>query len=279
MRKLIMFLIFALTATCIYADQLSKESEITITDLKGVNLISLDFVNGSCEIVGKKTGRVEIKAKIKVSGKNEATVEEALKNAELTVKKSGDSLDISLNYDKLRKYTGQCGGFWDFFSTVNNKVNISVNLKIIVPSHFSLELDGVNFDLSVKNLNKIDVSTVNGNVVAENIKKADCESVNGNIKIYNVIYKVNCEVVNGNLTVNTNSEELTDIVLESINGNADIIVPEKAVAKIETSSLTSKTVLKRGEDIVRGKNLSWQGKGDCDINVETINGTINIVLK
>ncbi len=279
MKKFLLFLALFAFGGLLHAEGLSKTVTLTVDDLKGVSSISMDFVNGSGEIVGKKTNKVEIYAVIKISGKDETTLEEALRNAQITVKKSKDSLLISLNYDKLKKYTGDCGGFWDFFASVSKRVNISVKLKAVIPQGFSLDLNGVNFDLTVKNLNKIDVSTVNGNIEAEKVNKAECESVNGNITVKGVVYKVNCEVVNGNLTVNTDSLKMTDIDLESVNGNAHIVIPEKAVHKIDTSSLTSKTVLKRGDETVKGKNLSWKGKGSCDISVETINGAINITLK
>ena len=268
--------LFLLFGVLVFSETLKKEVNVKYSDLSSVNSVSFEFVNGKAEIKGDNVKSIVIKGFLTVRGKDQSICEDVLKNANIEIKKHGDELEISLNYDELKDKLGNNNSFFGFFCSWRKRVEIQVDLSIIVPSSLSIQFSGVNFDLAISDVKDAEVSNVNGNARIINADKVKCESVNGNVYIKDVKIKAGCEVVNGNFNIETNSNKLSSISFESVNGNAEIKLPLKVIGNISTESLTSKTVLNiKGKKIVK-KNLEWKGDGNCDIDIETINGRIVI---
>ena len=275
MKKFVPVL-FLLFGFLVFSETLKKEINVKYSDLSSVNSVSFEFVNGKAEIYGANVNSVIVRGFLTVNGKDQSLCEDVLKNANIKFKKHGDELEVSLNYDELKEKLGNNNSFFGFFCSWGKQTEIQVDLKITIPQNLDVDFSGVNFDLSISNVSNANLSNVNGNVKVLNANKVKCESVNGNISLKNILIKANCEVVNGNFTIETNSTKLSSISFESVNGNAEIKLPLKTIGSISTESLTSKTVFNiKGKKTIK-KNLEWKGEGNCDINVETINGRIVI---
>ena len=275
MKKFLILFSF-LFVGMVFANTLTKNLSYSLSDASRFDTLSVEFINGKGVVKGTKENSVKVKVKVNIKSDDDSACQEVYDKLKLNVKTSGDEIDLSLNYDDLKKYLNSEISFFNLFCSHRKKVEMSVDVEIFIPSRFSIEFSGVNFDIKAEELKKVKISSVNGAIGAKNIGKVECESVNGNIVLKDIIYKVECEVVNGNLTLETNSEKLSSVSFESVNGNTKIRVPFNVIGDVETDSLTSKaTLVLKGKKIV-GKNLEWQGDGNCDIDVETVNGKIFI---
>ncbi|BBB33151.1 hypothetical protein TTHT_1672 [Thermotomaculum hydrothermale] len=275
MKKIFLTFLF-LVGLSIHAEALQKDVNLKINDISSIRTVSFEFVNGKANIEGANIHSIEIKGTVKVKGKDQSVGEEILKKVNFKIKKHGDELEISLNYDELKKELSRGDGFLGLFCSWGRQPEISVNLDIKLPESLDVDFSGVNFDLEVLNVRNVEVENVNGDVKVENSRKVKCESVNGNVVFKNIEVKASCEVVNGNFSLDTKSSKISSISFESVNGNASIKLPLKTIGSISTESLTSKTTLiLKGKKTVK-KNLEWKGDGDCDIEVQTINGRITI---
>ena len=275
MKKLL-FALFLFWGVVVYSNTLQKEISYKLKDASKITTVSFEFINGKARVKGAKVNSIIVKGTITVRGKEQSISEEILKNAELKVKSKGDKLEISLNYEDLKDKMEDNSGFMGFFCSWGKQSVVYVDLDITVPQRLKFDFSGVNFDLELSNIRNADLSNVNGNVYVVKANKVKCESVNGNITLRDIVFKADCEVVNGNLTFETKSSKISSISFESVNGNADIKLPASVIGTISTESLTSKTsLIVKGKRTVK-KNLEWEGEGNCDIDVETINGRIVI---
>ncbi len=275
MKKLL-FALFLFWGVVVYSNTLQKEISYKLKDASKITTVSFEFINGKARVKGAKVNSIIVKGTITVRGKEQSICEDILKNAQLKVKSHGDELEISLNYEELKNKFDNNSGFLGFFCSWGKQSEVHVDLDVVLPERLNIDFSGVNFDLELSNIRNADLSNVNGNVYVVKANKVKCESVNGNITLRDIVFKADCEVVNGNLTFETKSSKISSISFESVNGNADIKLPASVIGTISTESLTSKTsLIVKGKRTVK-KNLEWEGEGNCDIDVETINGRIVI---
>ncbi len=268
------FFLLCFFALMLHAENLSKNVKLDLK-VNSLKKVEFEFVNGNMDIIGTKTDRLKVTGKVSVEGKDQASVQEVLNKVKLTHSFDGDSLSISLNYDDLKDYLGN-SGFFNFFCSGKKRVRLAVNLKVELPERMRVHFSGVNFDVEIKNLKSADVEDVNGDINISNLDRVKCENVNGNVVLRNIRKKVSCDIVNGNLEFSGNSLEMVSISVNSVNGNCTIKLPFKAIGNVETSSITSKSILVYKGKKIKGRNIEFQGDGNCDIEIDTINGRVYI---
>ena len=272
--KRFLFLLAFFLAFLSYAENLSKDVSLDLK-VNSLKKIEFDFVNGRIEILGKKSNSLKVRGKIEVKGKDQASVQKVLNNVKLTHSVKGDSISISLNYNDLKDYLGN-SGFFNFFCSGKKRVHISVDLKVEIPERMMVDFSGVNIDVKINNVKKADVENVNGDIEITNVERVDCENVNGNLLLKDIKKKISCDIVNGNLEFTSNSLDLISISVDSVNGNCSIKLPFKAIGNVETSSITSKSVFVYKGKKLKGRSIEFDGNGNCDIEVDTVNGKIYI---
>ncbi len=273
MKRLLLLLVLVFSFVS-NAETLTRNVDLSVK-ADSLKKIEFDFVNGKIEILGKKTNKLRITGKIEVKGKDQPSVQKVLNNVKLTHSVEGDTVSVSLNYDDLKDYLGN-SGFFNFFCSGKKRVHISVDLKVELPERMIVHFSGVNIDVKISNVKNADVENVNGDINITGVERVDCENVNGNLLLKDIKKKVSCDIVNGNLEFTSNSLDLVSISVDSVNGNCTIKLPFKAIGNVETSSITSKSVFVYNGKKLKGRSIEFNGDGNCDIEVDTVNGRIYI---
>ncbi|MGI9271476.1 MAG: DUF4097 family beta strand repeat-containing protein [Woeseiaceae bacterium] len=151
-----------------------------------------------------------------------------------------------------------------------------------------IEAESVSGDVSITGdggEGSIEAATVSGDVTVKNLSgSVEAESVSGDVEIIGGVFDdAYFESVNGDLTFHANLTSNGDLSLESVNGTVDIEFTEAVSARfdIETFNGSIRNCFgpkpERTSKYSPGLELSFTvGDGDARVEVETLNGSVNI---
>lgn len=208
---------------------------------------SLSNINGDAVIRGVRGNQVTVTATLS------APTEADLDALDISVDKSTRRLSVETDYSKKRGRWGNSG---------------SVSYEVEVPRNIRLdELELVNGSLQLENLSgDIEASLVNGSL--------DARGLGGSVEL---------ETVNGRLEVMFDSvDDNQRIELESVNGSIELILPSDVGARIEATTVHGKIRNDFGLKVDKGEYVGSDmqgtiGGGDARIQLETVNGSIEVL--
>jgi DUF4097 and DUF4098 domain-containing protein YvlB len=156
------------------------------------------------------------------------------------------------------------------------------NLTIYMPKTSELNFEGVNVNVSAKDLLAgAQLKTVNGNVKVTNLMgKIALETVNGDVDATDLSGNIRFETVNGEINDQNSSGKLrfnavngdidsktnaTDIKLENVNGEVEFTIKELEDLRLNTVN---------GEIEIHVAKLT----DDANINMDTVSGDVKLFL-
>lgn len=213
--------------------------------------ISISNVNGSITIEAWDKNEVKLEA-VKT-----ADTRENLGDVKIKIDSKPEYLRIETEYEPWKN---RADGMWK-----NRK--LEVQYRLWVPRGAILE----------------EVATVNGSVAVSNMTNTtQISAVNGEVRATNLRGTTKIETVNG--TVNADFESLqnvSEISLGAVNGTANLVIPSDAEATIKAETVNGRIANDFGLPVRKGKYVGSGmygrvGNGNVKINLETVNGTMNI---
>jgi len=198
---------------------------------------------------------------IKLVYVKKAESRDRLADVEVRVEARQDSFDVETDYGNWRRDNG---GGW------RNNGKISVEFQLMVPRGAVLsEIETVNGSVEVSNFtNRTHVSAVNGSVNASNLRgTAHLETVNGEVR--------------GEFE---RLEPGSKISLETVNGQANVVIPSDSNATIKADSVNGNISNDFGLPVRKGKYVGRDlygklGTGEVQIKLESVNGGLTISRK
>ena len=211
--------------------------------------IALENINGSVHI------SVWDQNQVKVDAVKRARTAERLKDAEIRVDASADSISIETHYRQ------QDQGW-------NNEHNnpASVEYTLTVPRNARLD--------EIKLINgNLDVNGVTGEV------RASC--INGKLTARGLAGQVKLATINGPLEATFDRLPAASMELTSVNGPLDVTVPSDAKASIEATTISggidNDFGLRTNNHRYVGHDLRGElGGGGAEIKLSNVNGTIHL---
>lgn len=215
--------------------------------------VSVSNVNGS--IVVEAWDRNEVKLEYTKT----ATTKEQLADVEVRVDSSADRLDVETIYGRWNRD----GDRW-------RSSRVTVEYRLMVPrTAFLNEIETVNGSISVSNFtNFTKLSAVNGEIQAKNLKGV-----------------ANISTVNGEVAADFDAlDKGSKIVLSTVNGRVNLIIPSDSNATINADSLNGSISNDFGLRVRKGKyvgrDLSGRlGSGDVRIKLDSVNGGLSVGRK
>jgi DUF4097 and DUF4098 domain-containing protein YvlB len=151
-----------------------------------------------------------------------------------------------------------------------------------------VEAASVSGDVEVTGSGKeadTEAATVSGDVILTNLAgRVDAESVSGDVEILGGSFsEAHLESVNGDLVFRAELQDGGDLSMESINGTVDIEFSNEVSARFDIETFNGRIRNCFGPEPERtsryspGLELSFTvGDGDSRVEVETLNGSVNI---
>jgi len=212
-------------------------------------LVRLDNVNGDITITAWD------KAGVSLVAEKRAKDDDDLKRVEIIIDPAPDRIVIKTRFAKKSA--------WSFFG---NWSNASVRYKLMVPAGVRLDkISSVNSDITVTGVHgPVRLETVNGRIEADGLAgDTRLESVNGSLR-----------------AAFASVEQVHAVKLESVNGSAEVTLPQGASASIRTSSVNGGSRI--DQPIRLSKSGSHHLSGEIgtgpgpEVAIETVNGGIRI---
>lgn len=129
-----------------------------------------------------------------------------------------------------------------------------------------------------------EIDLVNGLLVIDKVKgEIKANTVNGAINVQGLADDVELNSVNGSIKATYHQiDNIDDIDLTTVNGSIKLYLPSELSATInaETMHGSIKTAfgLSSNKKMFSGRNLSGSvGRGDININLESVNGSIKVM--
>ena len=218
--------------------------------------VNVSNVNGSIVVEAWERNEVKLEA-VKI-----ADTKEALADVQLKIDSRADSFSVEADYDTWRRDRGEKG--WKGHS------KLEVQFKLMVPRTAVLdEIETVNGSIKVSNfVNLTKVSAVNGDVTATNLRGT-----------------ANLSTVNGSVVADFDRlESGSKISLNTVNGNATLILPSDANATLKADSLNGDIKNDFGLPVRKGQFVGRDmygrvGTGDVQVKLESVNGPLTIQRK
>ena len=205
--------------------------------------IELSNVNGDVTIRGWDKNEVDMKA-------TKRAPSDYLDLIEIKIDSTPARLSIETKYPRGRKES-----------------NVSVTYELMVPKHAALSaIENVNGEIEISGVEgQIKINTVNGSAEIEGSKSA-----------------VDAETVNGRITAKwSDFPKQGDVMLRTVNGGLKLHLPDNVNADVKASSMngnirTDFPITVQGQFVSR--KLSGRiGAGGTSIDLETVNGSIDII--
>lgn len=213
-------------------------------------------VNGSIDIKAWDNSEVQVVAVITADSK------ERLDEVEVVFDAKPDSLEIETDYGNWNRRN--TGGKW------NGGGNASVSYTIMAPRGAVLN----------------DIETVNGSVtIADFTNITKSSAVNGSVRATNIRGTASLETVNGEVYAEFERLESTGkIALSTVNGRVNLVLPSDANATLKADSLNGNITNDFGLPVRKGKYVGRDmygkiGRGDVNIKLESVNGTLNVTRR
>lgn len=216
--------------------------------------ISSEIPAGNITINKSETGKIEIRAEIKVKGKDEDIKNDILNNSLIKLETNGDRA-------KLELQTKDGDGFWQWHKKYFSGYLITINYYIEIP-------ESMEFDLS----------TGAGNISISDIEVALTASTGaGNISLNNTKLTNEIEISTGAGNVNIGGEfkDLNSLNIENGAGNITLSLPSTTAMELSIDTGVGNV----GGSIVKDNGLKNHSKQDINgggPEVEISSGVGNI---
>ncbi len=152
-----------------------------------------------------------------------------------------------------------------------------------------LSASSISGDVTVKGgAKKLSLESISGKIRAKGKKaKIKAECVSGDIMLeYDVFTAFSAESVSGNITIAGDLSPKGRFSCDVVNGNIKLVVPKKVNAEFEVSTFNGSIHNDFGQKArntskyAPGKELEFtNGDGDADVELNSFNGNVSIVIK
>lgn len=251
-----MFLALLLNSVLAHAQDKQDNDEGVVTEqfhhtypLATNGRIDLQNINGAVHITAWDQNQV------KVDAVKRAEDSEELKDAEIRVNASSDSISIETHY---REHDDHWWG--------SHHNSASVEYTLMVPRNARLdEIKLINGEFDVRGVNgEVRASCINGKLLAEGL--------GGEAKL---------STINGPLDVSFSRLGSQSVELSSVNGSVDLTLPSDAKAEIEANTvhggIDNNFGLHTNDHRWVGHDLRGElGGGGAEIRLNNVNGRIDI---
>ncbi len=215
-------------------------------DIGAQGTVRLSNTNGNVTVRPCDCDKVTVKALV------EASNQDARDRIRVEMKATGDRLDIKTHHDENYFY---------------NEHRSKVTYTLQVPNATNLK----------------DIELVNGNLDVRDISgQLDVSLVNGRLTTAGLHSDVEASTVNGKMELRfSDLAQVNDIDLASVNGKINLYLPSNASARIAASTvnggISSDFEIPVNKHRYVGSSMEGTlGSGSTEIEVETVNGKINI---
>jgi len=243
----------ALTLNAVLAradnDTVIKEEFHHTYPLSATGRVELENINGAVHIVSWDQNQV------KVDAVKRAYSDELLKDAEIRVHPSADSISIETHYSR---------NVWH--EDDEHRRQASVEYTLTVPRNARLD--------EIKLINgELDITGVSGEV------RASC--INGKLVARGLRAQAKLATINGRLDANYDLLTTAPIELSSVNGSVELTLPSDAKASIEATTvhggIDNEFGLHTNDHRFIGHDLRGElGGGGTQIRLNNVNGTIHV---
>ncbi len=235
------------------SDEVAQERFEKTYELSGIAKVHIQNVNGVIRIETGEKDQLHVVAVKRVKGSD---AEESLKQTEIRVTKTGDTISIETILPK--KMNGFRFLFW------GRQFNADVDYEVTLPSRIALEAETVNGRIVASGRTaSLALNTVNGSVKVETQDAPlKVNTVNGSVDVAfaGPMRKAELETVNGSVTVSCSKESSIRYDLQTVNGR---IQSEFASLNVEG---------KWGPKEARGEINGGRER----LTVETVNGEVRL---
>ncbi len=269
-KVLLILALITVTAT-VGAAEITDRYHKQVSDISGVTQLSIENVNGDCVIRPSSDKSIVIDAEIRVKGSSEDACREFYDKASIRTERKGDTVLLTVDYPRNKLLCG-----------FGKSASMIVDFTISIPAGMDLDLDLVNGDVHMKEMGTCRIDLVNGECNAESCKDLLVDLVNGSVTAGDIRNSVVCDMINGNVKLETRSETLEKVRIESINGSIQLTLAAAVLGRLQLSSSTGQTYLKERDDSgewktkLKGKNVTLLEEGKARISLETVNGKIAV---
>jgi hypothetical protein len=247
-KQLTLVTFFSLsTITAVYADV--EDTVEKSFDVSQQAVLRLANLNGGVDIEGWDKNEIKITAIIT------ADDQEDRDRIKIQFHQSSNDVSVETEYEKQLPWG-------------RNDSSGRVDYKVMVPFGASLA----------------EIDLVNGLLVIDKVKgEIKANTVNGAINVQGLADDVELNSVNGSIKATYHQiDNIDDIDLTTVNGSIKLYLPSELSATInaETMHGSIKTAfgLSSNKKVFSGRSLSGSvGRGDININLESVNGSIKVM--
>jgi len=202
-------------------------------------VFSIENQNGSIDIsVGSESS-------VRIEAEKEAKTEDGLRNLEIVVEGSGDSVSVRTVQHSRRGSGG-------------------VSYRIVLPAEA-----------------QVMVSTANGEVSVTGIHgRVQAESVNGALRIEDIAGEIEAETTNGSIRASYQRVEGGRHRFETTNGEVRVYLPADAGGDIEAETVNGSIEVDFPMNLTRTSRHHVRGRfgsGASSFEVSTVNGSVTIL--
>ncbi len=219
--------------------------------------LSISNINGS--IVVEAWDRNEVRLEYTKT----ADSKERLSQVQVRIDSRPDAINVETDYGNWKSTKNGEGLYFG-----NGRLQVAFHL-MVPRTAFLNEVETVNGSVTVSNFtNYTKISTVNGTVNATNLR--------GN---------ANLSTVNGEVVADFDRLETgTKVVLSTVNGHVNLVIPSDASATVNADSLNGNITNDFGLRVRKGKYIGRDlygriGSGDVRIKLDSVNGALAIGRK
>lgn len=213
--------------------------------------VSVSNINGSITV------ETWDKNEVKVEAIKTADTRENLGDVRIKIDSKPEYLKIETEYEAWKN---KADGNWK-----NRK--LEVQYRLWVPRNAMLD----------------EIATVNGSINASNLANSTkISTVNGLVKAVNLRGSTKIETVNGTIMADfENLQNVSEVSLGVVNGTANLTLPSDSDATIKAESVNGVINNDFGLPVRKGKYVGRDlygkiGSGNVRINLEAVNGSMNI---
>lgn len=215
--------------------------------------VHVSNVNGSITIEGWERNEV------KLEYTKTADTRERLADVDVHIDSRPDHFSVEADYDNWKN--NRSGDRW------RGGGKLTVEFRLMVPRGAVLN----------------EAETVNGSVTASNFTNVTrISAVNGAVKASNIRGTANLSTVNGEVAADFDRlEPGSKIMLETVNGRVNLLIPSDANATVKADSLNGNISNDFGLPVRKGKYVGRDlygriGSGDVQIKLNSVNGALSI---
>lgn len=209
--------------------------------------ISVENVNGDITI--EAWDRSDVRVEYRITGRSEGAAD----RVKVKINSDPDHIRIDTIYEKSNRWWGSDDG-----------ASVHYSLKVPASAH----------------LRRVD--TVNGSVDIEGVAgEVEAETVNGTIRARGLRSDAKLSTVNGGVEAEFERfGERQRVSMESVNGRVEVTLPDSADVDIRAETVHGSLRNDFGLEVDKGlvgRDLRGKlGSGSARLNLETVNGSINI---